>query len=164
MDLASAPLLRLVSLAGQLTTQRWNRIMSRQHGLTASGANVLALLAWANAAGLSSTKTGRVTHTEMARHCGIRPATLTGIVDTLERAGYLRRERDGTDRRVVWLTLTDDGWRRARDIGCQMRDVFPSMPVMRDVAKAAIIREFLIDIISYPGDDDRVTEPAEGTR
>jgi DNA-binding MarR family transcriptional regulator len=37
----------------------------------------------------------------LARHAGLHPATMTGIVDRLERAGWVVRERDPADRRAV---------------------------------------------------------------
>lgn len=37
----------------------------------------------------------------IARLTGVHPATLTGILDRLERAGWVARERTGTDRRAV---------------------------------------------------------------
>ncbi len=37
--------------------------------------------------------------------------TVTGVLDRLERSGYLRRQRDLKDRRAVRLELTDSGAR-----------------------------------------------------
>ena len=36
-------------------------------------------------------------------------STMTGVVDRLEQQGYVRRERDDHDRRVVWINLTPEG-------------------------------------------------------
>jgi DNA-binding MarR family transcriptional regulator len=36
-------------------------------------------------------------------------STITGVIDRLESAGHVRRERDQRDRRVVWISLTDAG-------------------------------------------------------
>jgi DNA-binding MarR family transcriptional regulator len=38
---------------------------------------------------------------ELARRAGLHPATLTGILDRLERGGWIVRERDPADRRGV---------------------------------------------------------------
>jgi len=145
--LNAAPLLRLVALAGQILTQRWSRVMSEQHGLTAAGANALSVLAWGGLEGDLGSP-GRATHAELARRCWIRPATLTGVIDTLERGGYVRRQRDAADRRVVWLALTDEGWLRVRQIGTEIwRSLLP-VAAMRDPEKDAVIRAFLIDLIT----------------
>lgn len=37
----------------------------------------------------------------LARHTGLHPATMTGILDRLERAGWVARDRDPADRRGV---------------------------------------------------------------
>jgi MarR family 2-MHQ and catechol resistance regulon transcriptional repressor len=38
-------------------------------------------------------------------------STVTGVIDRLEAAGHVRRERDSRDRRVVWVVLTEEGER-----------------------------------------------------
>jgi DNA-binding MarR family transcriptional regulator len=46
----------------------------------------------------------------LARLAGLHPATMTGIVDRLERAGWVARDRDPTDRRAVLVhPLRDRG-------------------------------------------------------
>jgi DNA-binding MarR family transcriptional regulator len=44
---------------------------------------------------------GPLSPTALARRAGLHPATMTGILDRLERAGWVVRERDATDRRAV---------------------------------------------------------------
>jgi DNA-binding MarR family transcriptional regulator len=41
----------------------------------------------------------------LARHAGLHPATMTGMLDRLEKGGWLTRERDPQDRRSVVLHL-----------------------------------------------------------
>jgi MarR family transcriptional regulator, organic hydroperoxide resistance regulator len=154
--LNAMPLLRLVALAGQVLRQRWSRIMSEQCGLTSAGANALSVLAWGGLEGGlrgglegGMAVPGRATHAELARRCWVRPATLTGVIDTLERAGYVRRERDAADRRVVWLALTDAGWLRVRQIGHEMRRALPPAVAERDSGQDRVIRAFLIGVITY---------------
>ncbi|GAB3162251.1 MarR family winged helix-turn-helix transcriptional regulator [Microbispora hainanensis] len=48
---------------------------------------------------------GPMTASELARRAGITTASVTGVIDRLEAAGYVRRERDGSDRRKVMVTL-----------------------------------------------------------
>jgi DNA-binding MarR family transcriptional regulator len=45
----------------------------------------------------------------LARVAGLNPATVTGMVDHLERLGLVERRRDDQDRRVCYLSLTDAG-------------------------------------------------------
>lgn len=41
----------------------------------------------------------------LARHAGLHPATMTGVLDRLEKGGWLTRERDPADRRSVVLQM-----------------------------------------------------------
>ena len=54
------------------------------------------------------SRTGPVSPSTLARQAGLHPATLTGILDRLERAGWIARGRDPDDRRaIVVQTLPD---------------------------------------------------------
>ena len=46
---------------------------------------------------------------ELSADTGTRATTLTGVLDRLERRGYLARELDAADRRSFRLTLTPSG-------------------------------------------------------
>jgi len=47
------------------------------------------------------TRHGRLSPSTLARQAGLHPATVTGILDRLERGGWAARERDPSDRRGV---------------------------------------------------------------
>jgi DNA-binding MarR family transcriptional regulator len=49
------------------------------------------------------------TPAELAELCGVTRATMTGLVDTLERDGLVRREADTHDRRMMTVHLTPKG-------------------------------------------------------
>lgn len=51
---------------------------------------------------------GRLSAGELARLTGLTTASITGIVDRLERAGFVRREPDPADRRRVVVQLERD--------------------------------------------------------
>ena len=57
---------------------------------------------------------GRMTAGELARATGLTTASITGVLDRLEEAGFVRRERDLQDRRRVVVRL--DPERGLRDI------------------------------------------------
>jgi DNA-binding MarR family transcriptional regulator len=44
---------------------------------------------------------GPLSPSALARRAGLHPATMTGILDRLERGGWIVRERDPADRRAV---------------------------------------------------------------
>jgi DNA-binding MarR family transcriptional regulator len=46
---------------------------------------------------------GPLSPSALARRAGLHPATMTGILDRLERAGWIARDRDPSDRRAVLL-------------------------------------------------------------
>lgn len=44
---------------------------------------------------------GPISPSALARRAGLHPATMTGVLDRLERGGWITRERDASDRRAV---------------------------------------------------------------
>lgn len=54
---------------------------------------------------------GPRTPAELAEAAGVTRATMTGLVDTLERDGYVKREPDLEDRRMMSVRLTTKGER-----------------------------------------------------
>ena len=78
--------------------------------------NVLLVHAIAERVGLSASEfecwsliadTGPMTVGELAKHCRITSGGMTGMVDRLERAGFVRREADPRDRRRVIVRTAD---------------------------------------------------------
>jgi DNA-binding MarR family transcriptional regulator len=51
---------------------------------------------------------GPLSPSELARRAGMHPATMTGVLDRLERGGWIARERDPADRRAVIIRLLRD--------------------------------------------------------
>ncbi|MCK1420661.1 MarR family transcriptional regulator [Bradyrhizobium sp. 180] len=51
---------------------------------------------------------GRVTAGRLAEVTGLTTGAITGVVDRLEKAGLVRRERDETDRRKVFIAVVPD--------------------------------------------------------
>lgn len=58
---------------------------------------------------LSALECGSRRMSDLAEHAQTSQASLTGIVDRLEERGLLRRTRSEADRRVVEVSLTEDG-------------------------------------------------------
>lgn len=50
-----------------------------------------------------------LTPSECAQRAGVTKATITGLLDGLERDGLVRRQPDSEDRRMLRLQLTDQG-------------------------------------------------------
>ena len=142
ITLRDVPIGRLLAVAGHVTGQRWNRYLADAHGLTQAGMVTLMTLA----------EHGELPHRTVAEHCFVRPATLTGILDTLERDGLVERQRDTNDRRSVRIGITAAGRARVEALTTVIRAGSPLTSVDADPAKEAVIREFLLAVIGT-GDD-----------
>jgi DNA-binding MarR family transcriptional regulator len=75
-----------------------------------------------NAMGNLADGIGR-TVSELGAAIGTRPATLTGILDRLERRGLITRGARPGDRRAVLIELTVDGAQTAALISQTLRDL-----------------------------------------
>ncbi len=86
-------------------------------------------------------------HRDLAGRLRLAPATLTPVLDSLEAAGALTRVRDGVDRRVVRVSITDSGRERhaavARGVECAIAEL-PEPPP----EQAAAIRAHLLDLLA----------------
>jgi DNA-binding MarR family transcriptional regulator len=51
---------------------------------------------------------GRVTAGRLAEVTGLTTGAITGVVDRLEKAGLVRRERDDSDRRKVFIAIVPE--------------------------------------------------------
>ncbi len=75
------------------------------------------------------------------------PGTLTSVVNTLVREGYVERRSDAGDRRVVRLFVTDMGRQIVEDYyllaGPHWREAFDFV----DPADEPVIRKFFVDMI-----------------
>jgi DNA-binding MarR family transcriptional regulator len=63
---------------------------------------------------------GPLSPSTLARRAGLHPATMTGILDRLERGGWITRDRDPDDRRAVAI-------RALRDRGAEVFRLYAGM-------------------------------------
>jgi MarR family transcriptional regulator, organic hydroperoxide resistance regulator len=124
---------RLLGAYGQHTVQ--------EAGLKVSLAGLGVLRVLMGSDGLKAT--------ELAEQAWSAPGTVTSVVNTLVKGGFVERRPDETDRRVVRLYITDQGralmsyyvpqaaarWRKAFDFV--------------DEADEAVIRQFFIQMIDH---------------
>jgi DNA-binding MarR family transcriptional regulator len=68
---------------------------------------------------------GPLSPSALARSAGLHPATVTGILDRLERGGWVARERDPSDRRAVVV-------RALRDRGAEVFRLYSGMNASLD--------------------------------
>jgi DNA-binding MarR family transcriptional regulator len=86
---------------------------------------------------------GPVSPTALAKLAGLHPATMTGILDRLERGGWIVRDRDASDRRAVTIRVLPD--RNAEVLGLYsgMNALIDEVCADYDEAQLQIFAEFL---------------------
>ena len=67
---------------------------------------------------------GETTQVELSRILQLSQPTVTGIIDRLERAGLVKRERSTADRRKVGVSLTESGRVRQRSLPTPLQEQF----------------------------------------
>lgn len=70
------------------------------------------------------TRHGPLSPSALAKRAGLHPATMTGVLDRLERGAWITRDRDTDDRRAVLIQARKD---RAADVFALYSDMNSSM-------------------------------------
>jgi DNA-binding MarR family transcriptional regulator len=95
-------------------SRRLTKLAAREVGLTGPQLTVVKLLDTFGDLSLSS----------LSERIRAQNSTVTGIIDRMEREDLVVRERSTSDRRVVFIRLTDKGKRVARDIDVEPLSIF----------------------------------------
>jgi DNA-binding MarR family transcriptional regulator len=80
-------------------TELNSRLLASRTGLTSSQFIILQIVA----------RHGKVLPSTVAKSAGLTQATVTSLVDKLERNGHVKRRRDTDDRRRIWIEITAVG-------------------------------------------------------
>ncbi len=123
-----------------------SRQLLRQHRIT--GPQLITLL--------TVEKHEPVTASGIAGHIHLSPSTLVGILDRLEIKGLIRRARDSRDRRLVQITLTEQGKDLAVDAPSPLQDTLAEAMGRLSETELVMIAESLERIvglmqIKHPG-------------
>jgi DNA-binding MarR family transcriptional regulator len=121
--------------------QRQSRDFVRKHRITGQQLGALRIVA------LSP----RISLGELSERMFLHISSVSGIVDRLEKRGYVTRTRGGQDRRVVHLNVTADGKRVIKKTPLagmgllihtvdqlpsgQLRDILKGLRLLKDVMK-----------------------------
>ncbi|GAA4582128.1 MarR family transcriptional regulator [Planotetraspora phitsanulokensis] len=93
---------------------------------------------------------GRATPSELSADLKLSPAGMTGRLDTLEKAGLVRRVRSEEDRRRVDVELTEEGratWLRAMDVrGEAEEDMVGVLTTADQDVLAALLKRMLLQV------------------
>jgi DNA-binding MarR family transcriptional regulator len=116
----------------------FNHAANASLGLGASDSQFLTLL---------QTR-GAMTPGQLAEASGLTSGTVTGVIDRLEKAKLVRRERDDGDRRKVLVMLMADAVDRLAPIYAGQGAMLQRVLAHRTPAELEVIRSFLGDLVS----------------
>lgn len=82
---------------------------------------------------------------EIAQRCALAPASVSELVDSLERDGFVRRSEDRNDRRVVVVEITARGRREIERVGelmtAPVAKIIASLPAEKRSRLAAALAD-----------------------
>lgn len=144
------PLGKLVRCAASVINRHFQRVCA-EHGLKPTVMGVLGSLA----------DTDGLSHRQLADRMMLSPATLTPVLDALEEAGEVRRDRDPQDRRVVRLYLTDLGRLRLGAAAGVVVAAFRDQMPRPSPADEKIIRGYLMAVMAALNGDAPLPDEIE---
>jgi DNA-binding MarR family transcriptional regulator len=87
-----------------------------------------------------------MTASQLAEETGLSTGAITGVVDRLEKAGYVRRKRDQSDRRLVFINpLLDKAMAKLSPIFDPIKQASRSLYSKYSDEELAIILDFVIN-------------------
>ena len=86
---------------------------------------------------------GPMSPSALARRAGQHPATMTGVLDRLERAGWIARERDPADRRAVQVRALKERNTEIFHLYTGMNTAMEDLCAGYDEAQLELLAEFL---------------------
>jgi DNA-binding MarR family transcriptional regulator len=79
----------------------------------------------------------------LAQRAGLHPATMTGILDRLERGGWIARERDPSDRRAVIVRVQRDSYAKLMRLYAGMNRSMNKLLAGYSDSELEVIADFL---------------------
>lgn len=111
-------------------TELNSKLLASQTGLTTSQFIILQMV----------VRGGKVLPSTLARSARLTQATVTSLVDKLERGGFVTRRRDTEDRRRIWIEPTAAGRQAVADSPDLLHDRFRArFRELKDWEQAMII-------------------------
>ena len=131
----------------------YSRSLARTHRLT--GPQLIVLLEVA--------KSGHSTPSAIARAVSLSQATVTGILDRLEKRSLVRRSRSDRDKRLVEITLTDAGQALIENAPSPLADQFRSRLASLPEGEQAMIDWMLGRVVEMMEAEDVDAAPVLAT-
>lgn len=80
---------------------------------------------------------------QLAKHTGLTTAAITGVVDRLEKAGYVKREADPNDRRRVVINPVPDRAEEIQHLFAPLSEAITALSSTYSDAELEIIYDFV---------------------
>jgi DNA-binding MarR family transcriptional regulator len=87
-----------------------------------------------------------LTHSELAEQAHVRPATVTKMIQRMERAGFLKRKADAEDQRISRVFLTETGRRVQDDVEGAWKRLEEETFAGFTVEERVLLRRFFVQI------------------
>jgi DNA-binding MarR family transcriptional regulator len=137
---------RMIQMIAQVVL--FNHAANASLGLGASDSQFLTLL----------RTRGPMTPGQLAVATGLTSGTVTGVIDRLEKASLVRRDRDGKDRRKVLVVPMADAVERLAPIYAGQGAMLQRVLRRRSSGELEVISSFLGDLVVE--DDSNLRSPA----
>ena len=137
---------RMIQMIAQVVL--FNHAANASLGLGASDSQFLTLL----------RTRGPMTPGQLAVATGLTSGTVTGVIDRLEKASLVRRDRDGKDRRKVLVVPMADAVERLAPIYAGQGAMLQRVLRRRSSGELEVISSFLGDLVIE--DDSNLSSPA----
>jgi DNA-binding MarR family transcriptional regulator len=136
-----------------LETERYVQRMSHRHSMHRTDLAAIGLV----------MDRGGASPTDIAHGLNLSPSATTAMIDRLERAGHVRRERVESDRRSVRVEITDQALAVGSSmfglLAAHMRPVLDSYDEDELAAMAALMQR--INEAAHAAADEAVAEPSD---
>ncbi|WP_020518864.1 MarR family transcriptional regulator [Catelliglobosispora koreensis] len=86
---------------------------------------------------------GPLSPSTLTRLSGMHPATMTGVLDRLEKAGWINRERDPNDRRAVLVSAVKGRGAEVLKLYSGMNTSVAAISASYSEAELAVLADFL---------------------
>lgn len=86
---------------------------------------------------------GPLTAGRLAEETGLTTGAITGVLDRLERGGFIRREKDPNDRRQVLVRVVPEALKSIEAIFDEYRGAWEELTARYDVDQLALIADYL---------------------
>lgn len=96
---------------------------------------------------LGEMEGGQATQVELSRALQLTQPTVTGIIDRLERAGLVKRERSTADRRKIGVSLTAAGRERLHSLPTPLQEEFLARFVQLPAAERRSLLQGLTRVV-----------------